>query len=270
MKIPISQIHENPNNPRHVFNQAEEDSLAASMQKQGQLVACVVKQIAPDSFQLISGALRRRAAIKNGWKDLECVIVDRSEGDEAIELMDYNNSKHLSWLEKYVGIEYASLKNPDMIQQELADRLGVSQKRISQALKSCQLLTKAARQAIFEASQVNDVDNYSDGIISGSWNLSELAFLAISDIATGKPDDKDLIERAVKVAIQAKMTEKQAKKLAEWVKNGRSPEDWKLGGTDGQKSDKTRQVYDPEDENAPYYRDGNLPEDGSIRVAKAE
>src|SRR5208337_1635453 len=107
MKIQISKIYPNPNNPRHVFNQAEDDSLALSMQKQGQLVACVVKQITPDSFQLISGSRRLRAAKKNNWTELECDIEDKSEGDEAIELMLFNGGKPLFWLEKYVGIEYA-------------------------------------------------------------------------------------------------------------------------------------------------------------------
>jgi len=251
MKIQISKIHENPNNPRHIFNRAEDDSLALSMQKQGQLAPCVVKQITPDNYLLISGERRLRAAIKNGWKELECDISDKSEGDDAIELMDYNNGKQLSWLEEYEGIAYARLKNPGLSQQELADRLGKSQTRVSNALKTYPLLSQAAKEAIYGSLRSGNVDNYSQAIISGTWNLSERAFLAICEIATGKASDLDLIERAVKVAIQYKMNEKQAKKLVEWVKAGNTPETFGEGkkqaenvGGDGQNAELWQKLDD--------------------------
>ncbi len=243
MRIAISKIKENPNNPRHVFDQAEDDSLAASMQKQGQLVACVVRQAASDSFQLISGARRLRAAKKNGWPELECVIEDKSEGDEAIELMVYNGGKKLFWLEEYEGIEYARSKNPGMTQQELADRLEVTQQKVSCVQKALSLLNKSAREAI-----------YRNPVKSDNWMVTEAAVLALIKLANGQPDDQDGVEQALRVVLDRRMTEKQVKKLIAWIKKGNSPEtfpqDGKLSGVKGAK----QQNFDPNDQYADLWQ----------------
>jgi ParB/RepB/Spo0J family partition protein len=234
MKIQISKIKENPNNPRHVFNQAEDDSLALSMQKQGQLVACVATRLRQgyggqeQEYQLISGARRLRAAIKNNWTELECDISDKSEGDEAIELMLFNGGKKLFWLEEYEGIEYARSKNPRLSQKELAEKMGVRQQYISDVMRVLPLLNEAAKAEIYRIAVKSD-----------GWEVPERAIITLTAGFEPTPANIDLMERAVKVLIQHKMTIKQAKRLAEWVKAGNSPEDF--AGSNAQKAKSSKE-----------------------------
>src|SRR5208283_1953790 len=76
------------------------------------------------------------------------------------------------------------------------------------------------------------------------------AILALSSFAMGGQDDIDLMERAIRVLIAGKMTEKKAKKLAEWVKDGNSPEDF--AGSNAQKAKSSKEDGDGQD--GPYAR----------------
>jgi ParB family chromosome partitioning protein len=76
MKITLSKIHPNPKQPRKVFDQAEIERLAATMKnpKVGQLQAILVEPGPDDTYILVDGERRTRAARLLGWTEIEATI----------------------------------------------------------------------------------------------------------------------------------------------------------------------------------------------------
>lgn len=77
-RISLSRIRPNPFQPRHEFPEAELAELRASLQASGLLQPVVVRP-AGDSFELISGERRFRAATQLGWRDIPALVRDADE-----------------------------------------------------------------------------------------------------------------------------------------------------------------------------------------------
>jgi ParB family chromosome partitioning protein len=60
--LPVSWIVESPNNPRTRFNEATLAELAASIKAQGVLQPLLVRPVNEDTFEVVAGARRLRAA----------------------------------------------------------------------------------------------------------------------------------------------------------------------------------------------------------------
>jgi len=77
-RISLSRIRPNPFQPRREFPDAELAELRASLQASGLLQPVVVRP-AGDSFELISGERRFRAATQLGWQDIPALVRDADE-----------------------------------------------------------------------------------------------------------------------------------------------------------------------------------------------
>ena len=62
LKINISQIKPNPNQPRKAFSEKEIGELATSIKNQGIIQPIVVKEINDEQYQIIAGERRWRAS----------------------------------------------------------------------------------------------------------------------------------------------------------------------------------------------------------------
>jgi len=77
-RISLSRIRPNPFQPRREFPEAELAELRASLQASGLLQPVVVRP-AGDSFELISGERRFRAATQLGWREIPALVRDADE-----------------------------------------------------------------------------------------------------------------------------------------------------------------------------------------------
>jgi ParB/RepB/Spo0J family partition protein len=226
MKIQISKIRFNPENPRHFINPDKIDSLAASMKADGQLEPVKVRKLTPQDtpshgctgtepaeYELFEGERRLRAAMKLGWLEIEAEACTGTREDFSLKGFMDNNGEPYLWLDKYRYIANYRAKNPNLTQKQTADILDVASTMVSNADKVIPLLNDGAMAEIYRIAK-----------LSTSWQVPERTVVTLSGLANGQKDVLNLMERAIKVAIQGKMTEKQAKKLAEWVKLGNSPE----------------------------------------------
>ena len=75
----ISQIHPNKGQPRKKFNQEELEELASSIKSQGLLQPIIVRNLNGDSYEIIAGERRWRAAQTAGLHQIECIIKDLDE-----------------------------------------------------------------------------------------------------------------------------------------------------------------------------------------------
>ena len=60
--LPLAQLRESAANPRRIFDDAAMQELAASIRTQGVLSPLLVRPVGPQSYEIVAGARRYRAA----------------------------------------------------------------------------------------------------------------------------------------------------------------------------------------------------------------
>jgi ParB family transcriptional regulator, chromosome partitioning protein len=140
-RVPIEFLRPNPRNPRRNFAEAELDELAASMRERGIIQPIVVRPVhgAPDSYEIIAGERRWRAAQRAGLHVVPIVPLDVND-DEALQLAIIENVQRadLNPLEEAAG--YASLVGEFAHSQDaIAKMVGKSRSHVANTLRLLKL-----------------------------------------------------------------------------------------------------------------------------------
>ncbi len=88
--IPITNIHPFKDNPYHVQDNEEMQSLCESIRENGILSPLLVRQVSAEEYEVISGHRRLYAAQKLGLTELPTVTTDLDRSAAAIALVDSN------------------------------------------------------------------------------------------------------------------------------------------------------------------------------------
>jgi len=128
--IAIERIQENPFQPRKAFDTDELGGLRDSIKEHGVLQPLVVRQVG-DTFQLIAGERRLRAARSAGKTEVPVVVVDFNDRQTLEAALAENIQRaDLNPIEKAQGFkEY--LDRFQVTQEELAAKLGMDRTSIS-------------------------------------------------------------------------------------------------------------------------------------------
>ena len=140
-RVPIEFLRPNPRNPRRNFPETELDELAASMRERGIIQPIVVRPVhgAPDSYEIIAGERRWRAAQRAGLHMVPIVPLDVSD-DEALQLAIIENVQRsdLNPLEEAAG--YQALVNEFQHGQDaIAKMVGKSRSHVANTLRLLKL-----------------------------------------------------------------------------------------------------------------------------------
>ncbi len=140
-RVPIEFLRPNPRNPRRNFPDPELDELAASMRERGIIQPIVVRPVhgAPDSYEIIAGERRWRAAQRAGLHVVPIVPLDVSD-DEALQLAIIENVQRsdLNPLEEAAG--YQALVNEFQHSQDaIAKMVGKSRSHVANTLRLLKL-----------------------------------------------------------------------------------------------------------------------------------
>ena len=140
-RVPIEFLRPNPRNPRRNFAETELDELAASMRERGIIQPIVVRPVrgASDSYEIIAGERRWRAAQRAGLHEVPIVPLDVSD-DEALQLAIIENVQRadLNPLEEAAG--YQSLMSEFGHSQEAVARMvGKSRSHVANTLRLLKL-----------------------------------------------------------------------------------------------------------------------------------
>lgn len=132
--IEINKITPNPYQPRQVFDETALAALASSIKSYGILQPISVRQIG-ESFEIIMGERRFRAAQLVGLKSIPSIVLDVGEEDSAVVALIENLQRvDLNFLEE--AESYRKLLDVHNIKQvELAEKIGKSQSSISNKLR---------------------------------------------------------------------------------------------------------------------------------------
>ena len=195
-KVPIEFVRANPRNPRKLFSEAELAELADSIRERGIIQPIVVRARGADSYEIIAGERRWRAAQRAGLHELPVVVLDVSDA-EALELAIIENVQRsdLNPLEEATG--YQSLgKEYNHTQEDIAKIVGKSRSHIANTLRLLNLPEKV--KAYINSGKLTAGHAR---MLVGHANAEELAEQIVS---------QDLNVREVE-AIARKMSQQQAK-----------------------------------------------------------
>ena len=134
-EIPLKSISVNPFQPRTSFDEESLNELVMSVEEHGIIQPITVRRAADNTYQLISGERRIRAAEKAGLKRIPAFV--REAGDEnmmELALVENIQREDLDAIE--VAISYQRLiEEFDLTQEALGERVGKKRATIANYLR---------------------------------------------------------------------------------------------------------------------------------------
>lgn len=137
-RLPLSQIHPSPLQPRKDFPPESLQELADSIREQGLIQPLVVRAVA-SGFELIAGERRWRASQVAGLTEVS-VVVREATDREVVELALIENlqRENLNPIEEALG--YVQLNTQfQLTQEEIARRVGKSRVVVANAIRLLRL-----------------------------------------------------------------------------------------------------------------------------------
>ena len=132
--LPARSILPNPEQPRKIFKEAALQDLAASIRQHGILQPLSVRRVG-NSYELIAGERRLRAAQRVGLTEIPCIVMTMDQQESGMAAMVENLQRQdLDYIEEARGI--ARLMDRWHISQEqAASLLGRSQSSVANKLR---------------------------------------------------------------------------------------------------------------------------------------
>lgn len=143
--LPLSQLNESRTNPRRTFDEVALKELADSIQAQGVLSPLLVRPLTENSFEIVAGARRYRAAQMAGSVTVPVRIVSLSDA-EALEAQLVENLIRLEIhpMEEAQGFRaLLDLEEPKYSIEQIAAKVGKSPAFVAQRLKLTDLMPAA-------------------------------------------------------------------------------------------------------------------------------
>lgn len=140
-RVPIEFLKPNPQNPRRTFAEADLEELAASIRERDIIQPIIVRGVtgAVDSFEIIAGERRWRAAQRAGLHDVPVVIVEATD-QQALEFAIIENIQRadLNALDEARGYENL-IAQFSYTQNDLAKVMGKSRSHVANTLRLSRL-----------------------------------------------------------------------------------------------------------------------------------
>jgi len=138
-KVPIEFLKPNPRNPRKLFSDGDLEELASSIRERGIIQPIVVRARGLDSYEIIAGERRWRAAQRAGLHEVPIVVLDVSDA-EALELAVIENVQRtdLNPIEEATGY-VALMEEFNHTQDELAKIVGKSRSHVANTVRLLKL-----------------------------------------------------------------------------------------------------------------------------------
>mgnify|MGYP001185065268 CR=1 FL=1 len=138
-EIPVGQIKPNSRQPRHVFDEEAMAELVHSIKEIGLLQPIVVREVGPESYELIMGERRWRATQKAGLEKITAVVRDTTDEDLLRDaLLENLHRSELNPLEEAAAYQQL-LEDFGCTQEELSARIGRSRPQIANTIRLLKL-----------------------------------------------------------------------------------------------------------------------------------
>ena len=191
-RVSISQVVASPWQPRSIFDSNALGELVESVKVHGILQPLIVRKV-DDTFELIAGERRLRAAEAAGLKKVPVIVIEASD-EKALQLALIENLQRedLNPIEEAEG--YALLqKQFGLTQEQVAEQVGKARASVANALRMLDLSDVLRKQV-------------SDGLLS----VGHAKVLLGTSSAV---DRERLAAQAIKEGLTVRALERLAKKL---------------------------------------------------------
>jgi ParB family chromosome partitioning protein len=195
-KVAVEFLRPNPRNPRRRFAEVDLEELSASIKLRGIIQPIVVRALAgvPDTYEIVAGERRWRAAQRAGLNEVPVVTVeidDRTSLEYAI--LENVQRTDLNAIEEAAGYERL-MSEFQYSQSELAEILGKSRSHLANTLRLLQL-SPAIQDRVIAAEitagharallAVRDPEAVARRIVAEGLSVREVEALASAEIPEG-------------------------------------------------------------------------------------
>ena len=138
-EIPLDAIFPNPNQPRHEFDEAALNELAASIREIGIITPITLRQTADGNYQIVAGERRWRASKMAGLTSIPAYIRTVDDGDVMeMALIENIQREDLNAIE--IALAYQHLADTTgMTQEKISERVGKSRTAITNYMRLLKL-----------------------------------------------------------------------------------------------------------------------------------
>ncbi|MEX2659217.1 MAG: ParB/RepB/Spo0J family partition protein [Acidimicrobiales bacterium] len=138
-EVPVGSVRPNPHQPRHHFDEDTMSSLAASVRELGVLQPVLVRAVEDDTFEIIAGERRWRAAKRAGLATIPCIVrgADELASLEAA-VVENLHRQDLNPMEEAAAYQQL-IEDFSLTHDQVATRVGKSRVAISNTLRLFQL-----------------------------------------------------------------------------------------------------------------------------------
>ena len=138
-EVLVTAIVPNPNQPRAYFDDEALGHLADSIKELGVLQPLLVRQLAPDAFELIAGERRLRAAKRAGLQTVPIIVRDADNATSlAHAIVENVQREDLNPLEEAVAYQQL-IEDFQLTHEDVATRVGKSRTTVTNVLRLLQL-----------------------------------------------------------------------------------------------------------------------------------
>ena len=136
-RVPIEFLKPNSRNPRRSFDEEQMESLAASIREKGVIQPVIVRIVtnAANSYEIIAGERRWRAAQRAGLHDIPVIVIEANDR-ETLELAIIENVQRadLNSIDEALGYEQL-ISHFQYTQADLARVIGKSRSHVTNTLR---------------------------------------------------------------------------------------------------------------------------------------
>ena len=144
-ELPISEIVANTYQPRSHFDEEALVSLSASIRSVGVLQPILVRELGEDSYELIAGERRWRAAKRAGLQTIPAIVrTAEDEGSLEQALVENLHREDLGALEEAAAYQQL-IEEFKLTQDQVATRVGKSRSAVANTMRLLQLPTSMQR-----------------------------------------------------------------------------------------------------------------------------
>lgn len=139
-EIELSKIKPNPHQPRQTFDEKTLDHLTESIKREGIIQPLLVTQMSNDTYQIVSGERRWRAAHKAGMEKVPVVVRNVSPQQSVIlGLVENLQREDLNAFEEAVAIQRLQEEH-GLTQDEIGHAIGKSRTAVSNSIRLLNLV----------------------------------------------------------------------------------------------------------------------------------
>ncbi|MDR1660652.1 MAG: ParB/RepB/Spo0J family partition protein [Desulfovibrio sp.] len=141
--VPVAALKPNPSQPRQSFDPVAHRELMESIRAQGIIQPLLVRSAGENSWEIVAGERRWRAAREAGLREVPVYVRDLTDQEIMVAALTENLQREdLNPVEEAQALEKLQ-KMLQLTQEALADRLGKSRATITNALRLLKLSPEA-------------------------------------------------------------------------------------------------------------------------------